>query len=211
MTQTSAAPVAASTMPPARRPRRRARAALSMVVQVGLIALGVFLGLAGEEWRQDRQDRRLATETLRRLRAEVVVNRETLLSVKDYRMARHAELEAYFAAPVEARDPKTVKFDGLKPPFFERTAWDFTLANNSLGNIDPNLAFALSRTYYFQNVADELGRGIMNAMYARPPTDEDTNFFAAVHLYYSDLVGIEPGLIATYDELLPALDRALGQ
>jgi hypothetical protein len=51
----------------------------------------------------------------------------------------------------------------------------------------------------------------MDAMYARPPTHEDTNFFAAVHLYYGDLIGLEPGLIATYDEIIPAIDSALAK
>ncbi len=98
--------------------------------------------------------RQVATQTLRRLPSEFLVNRGTLTDVKDYHIARHAELTAYFAAPVEARDPDTVKFDSLKPPFFERTAWDFTLANNSLGNIDPTspthcrapITFRTSRT-----------------------------------------------------------------
>lgn len=180
-----------------------------MVLQVVLIALGVFLGLVGEEWRQDRENRRVATETLNRLRTEIVANRAAIMKVKDYHAARYAELKAYFAEPVATRDPSTIKFENLQPPFIERTAWDFALANGSLANIDTGLAFALSRTYYYHDLTDNLGRGIMNAMYARPPTDEDNNFFAAVHLYYGDLIGLEPGLIATYDELIPAIDREL--
>ena len=194
---------------PARRGRRRARTVASMALQVALIALGVFLGLAGEEWRQDRENQRLAAETLRRFRTEITVNRETLTGVKDYHAERYAELEAYFAEPAEARNADNVKFASLRPPFLERSAWDLALANESLTYVDANLAFALSRTYYFQRIADELGRGVMNAMYARPPTEEDTNFFAAVHLYYGDLVGLEPGLIASYDQLLAAIDEAL--
>lgn len=211
MTQTSVASTVVSTTRPSRKSRRRTRAALSMALQVALIALGVFLGLAGEEWRQDRENHRIAAETLRRLRAELVENRKSLIAVKDYHSTRHTELQAYFAAPAKTRDPATVKFDGLRPPLLERTAWDFTLANDSLVDIDPDLAYALARAYYFHNIVDELGRNVMSAMYARPPTDENTNFFAAVDLYYADLVGLEPGLIATYDELLPALDRALAE
>ena len=81
------------------------RTAVSMGLQVVLIALGVFLGLAGEQWRQDRDNRRLASETLRRLRTEMVENRAALMQVKDYHAARHAELEAYFAEPAETRNP----------------------------------------------------------------------------------------------------------
>ena len=42
-----------AAVPSPLRARRRVRAAAAMAVQVVLIALGVFLGLAGEEWRQD--------------------------------------------------------------------------------------------------------------------------------------------------------------
>ena len=49
-----------------------------MALQVALIAIGVFLGLAGEEWREDRENRQLAAETLHRFRAEVATNRDTV-------------------------------------------------------------------------------------------------------------------------------------
>ena len=39
-------------------PRRPS--AVGMLLQVVLIAVGVFLGLAGEEWREDRENQRLA-------------------------------------------------------------------------------------------------------------------------------------------------------
>ena len=84
MTHTSVAPTVVSTTQPGRKRRRRARSALAMVVQVGLIALGVFLGLAGEEWRQDRENHRLASETLQRFRTELATNRDEVLRVKDY-------------------------------------------------------------------------------------------------------------------------------
>ena len=182
-----------------------------MGLQVLLIALGVFLGLAGEEWRQDRENRRLAAEMLRRFRTELVTNRETVMRVKDYHVERLAELKTFSAAPVEARDASIVKFEGIQPPFFERTAWDLALATESLAFIDAELAFALSRTYYFQDLANQLGRGVVDAMYARPPTETDTNFFAVLELYYSDLADLEPGLVATYDQLIPAIDSELAE
>jgi hypothetical protein len=55
-----------------RRSRLRARSVAGMLLQVVLIALGVFLGLAGEEWREDRENRSLAAETLRRFRVELM-------------------------------------------------------------------------------------------------------------------------------------------
>jgi hypothetical protein len=180
-----------------------------MALQVVLIGLGVFLGLAGEQWREERQSRRLADDALRRLRTELVANQAEVASVKDYHAERLAELKAFFAKPVEARDAAVVRFEGVRTPFLERSAYDLALATGSLANIDPELAFHLSRTYHYQDVANELGRGLMHAMYTRPPTDGDTNFFAVLELYYSDLGGLEPGLLEAYGVLIPAIDSAL--
>jgi len=65
--------------------------------------------------------------------------------------------------------------------------------------------------YSYQRLTTDLGRGVVQAMYLRPPSDTDTTFLAAVQLYYSDLVGLEPGLIAAYDELIKQIDRALDE
>ena len=80
-----------------------------MAVQVVLIALGVFLGLAGEEWRQDSENRRQATETLRRFRTEIVTNRDTILGVKDYHAERLAEMEAYLNATEDEKANLSVR------------------------------------------------------------------------------------------------------
>lgn len=210
-TPITVAPAMTAAASPTRRGSRRARTAVSMGIQVVLIALGVFLGLAGEEWREDRENRRLAAEMLQRFRTELVTNRETVVSVKDYHVERLAELKAFLAAPVDARDASVVNFAGIRPPILERTAWDLALATESLAFIDAELAFALSRTYYFQDLADRLGRGVMDAMYARPPTETDSNFFAVLELYYSDLADLEPGLVAAYDQLIPAIDSELAE
>lgn len=72
-----AAALAAATDTPATAPLpppQRTRSVVSMVLQVVLIALGVFLGLAGEEWRESRENQRLGEDALRRFRAELVAN-----------------------------------------------------------------------------------------------------------------------------------------
>ena len=180
-----------------------------MVLQVVLIALGVFLGLAGEEWREDRENRRLADETLRRFRLELVANREAVMAVQEYHAARYAELDAYFAAPAEQRDATVVKFAGLRPLSFERGAWELANATGSLAYIDAELAFLLSRTYAYQTIATELGRSLMEAMYRDPPQQTNSNFFATVSLYYGDLVQMEAGFVEAYDTLIPAIDAEL--
>jgi hypothetical protein len=65
------------------------------------------------------------------------------------------------------------------------------------------------RTYGIQAMTNELGAGMMNAMYMRTPTADA--FLAALRLYYDDLTEIEPNLVPAYDTLLMALDEALAE
>jgi hypothetical protein len=99
----------------------------------------------------------------------------------------------------------------LQPVFFEHSAWDLALVTQSLAYVDPQLAFALSRIYTAQQEYADLSHGIMQAMYLRPPTENLDAFLAAVVIYYGDVVVIEPRLPGMYDEVLPQIDRALGE
>ena len=45
----------------------------------------------------------------------------------------------------------------------------------------------------------------------RPPGENLEASFRAVAIYYGDVVLMEPGLLRMYDDLLPRIDRALGE
>ena len=100
---------------------------------------------------------------------------------------------------------------GVQPAFFEHTAWDLALATQALAYIDSSLAFALSRVYTGQQDYAELSRGVLQAMYVLNPIKNEEAFFGAVAIYYGDIVLMEPKLLSMYDELLPQIDRALGE
>src|SRR5262249_7091087 len=129
----------------------------------------------------------------------------------DYHVTIKKSLDIYFAADPKTRQTLDVQIKGLQPAIFEHTAWDLALATQSLAYIDPQLAFALSRIYGVQQTLAELTRGIMQAMYLRPPMENVGAFLGTVALYYGDLVLIEPKLLEMYDELVPRIDRALGE
>ena len=206
-------PATVSQTPPATEPpparRRRATSVGGMVLQVALIAIGVFLGLAGEEWREDRENRRLADETLQRFRSEILANRAAITKVMDYHLARLKELDAYFAAPIETRHTVELNFQDLQPPAFEHNVWEVAVATGALSYIDADLSAAIASTYGYQRLSDQLASGVIQTMYQCPPFDGDAHFLGAVRLYYNDLAGLEPGLLAAYDALIPAIDDAL--
>ena len=192
-------------------PRKPGLFGFRLILEVALIAMGVFLGLAGEQWRENARQRENAMASLRRLRSEVVTNREAVGRVEDYHATTRTSLRAYLQQDPKTRTPSAVRVAGIQIVSFEHTAWDLALTTEALGHIDSDLAFSLSRIYNTQQGVTDLSRGIAQAMYLRPPSENLDGFFAALALYYDDIVIAEPSLIKMYDEILPRLDTAISR
>jgi len=187
--------------------RHRSKWLLKVVLEVLFIGIGVFLALMGEQWRERAHTRELTHASLQRFRSEVLTNRKAVAAVQDYHVTLLKSLQAYLAADTKTRRSESVEIRGLQPVFFEHTAWDLALATQSLANIDPTVAFGLSRIYGLQRAYAELTTGIMQAIYLRPITEN----FEGLAAYYGDVVLWEPELLRMYDDLLPQIDRALGE
>jgi len=170
-----------------------------------LISIGVFLGLAGEQWREYAHQRELAEQALRRFRTEIVENQRTVAAVKDYHVTMKKRIET-------APSAENIDFNGIRPAKCDRSAWDLAIATQSLSYVDSELALKLSSVYNAQNTIAELTRGVLQAMYISPPSDSKNaeTFFGAVDVYYGDMAIYEPRLLAMYDEILPRIDAALG-
>ncbi|HEU4722353.1 MAG TPA: hypothetical protein VFS59_13420 [Gemmatimonadaceae bacterium] len=186
------------------------RPVLRVLVEVALIATGVFLGLAGDAWREREQKREAARASLRRFRAEVAANRAAVAAVRDYHVTALASVRAYLDKPNKARNTADVQIQGLRWVTFEHSAWDIALATQALAYIDGDLAHSLSRLYSAQQFYSELTSGMAQSMYQLHPEDNFDAFAYAVFAFFGDLTAMEPKLIAMYDELLPTIDRALG-
>jgi hypothetical protein len=182
-----------------------------MVFEVVLISIGVFLGLAGDQWREDIQHRQGAKASLYRFRSELLTNRKSVSEVGDYHAVTLKRIRAYLATDPQKRNRADIELQGLRPAVFEQTAWDLALSTQSLTYIDPDLAFALSKIYNSQQQYIVLTRGITQAMYLVPLKENFDAFLAAVDTYFSDVVLMEPQLLKMYDEVLPLIDRELEQ
>ena len=180
------------------------------ILEIALIALGVFLGLAGEQWRDRSERNERARETLRRIRAEMATNRDEINRVVDYHAKAHQQLQEFLAVPAAKRGASGFRLsDGIQPAQFEQTAWHLAQATQALVDIDSALSYALARAYGVQARYQGLTEGITNAMYLRPPGENSIAFLHSLSLYYSDIVMLEPALAKLYDETLPQIDRAL--
>jgi hypothetical protein len=189
----------------------RWKSLLKIGLEVLLISSGVFLGLMGEQWRENVHRRELAETSLRRFRTEIQTNRKTVADVKDYHVTTKKSVDAYLASDAKAKARRDMHLMGVQPASFEHTAWDLALAMQSLAYLEPSLAFSLSRIYRVQQEYGELSRGLLQAMYVRTPTENLDGFLGALTLYYGDVTLLEPKLLNMYDEVLPQVDRALGE
>jgi hypothetical protein len=181
------------------------------VGEVALIAVGVFLGLAGEQWRDNTERRARAHEALRRIREEIALNQAAVAKVKEYHATTHERLQKFLAMPVAERDKGGFRLDGVMPAQFEQTAWSLAQSMQALADIDSELAFALARIYGVQANYLGLSAGITSAMYLRPPTENAVAFLQSLSIYYSDVVLLEQALEGLYRDITPRLDRALGE
>jgi hypothetical protein len=183
---------------------------LEIVLQIVLIATGVFLGLAVDQWREREQHRDAARASLRRFRAEIVANQKAVAAVRDYYVVTLASVRDYLRKDLRSRNVADVKIRGLQWVTYEHTAWDLAIATQSLSYLDEDLAFSLSRIYSAQQSYAELTRGMTQAMYLLPRRENFDTFAEAAEAFFGDVTVIEPGLLAMYGEVLPRIDEALG-
>ncbi len=178
---------------------------LKLLLEVALISLGVFLGLAGEQLRERAHHRELAEDALHRFRAELTANRRSVASVLDYHVRLKRAIDQYLSADRAHRKAFSVETHGIQFATFRHTAWDLAIATQSLEYIDANLAYSLAELYNYQQFYSDLSRGVIQAMYIRPPGENPDAFLEMVQVFYGDIVIEEPELLKHYDELLAKL------
>ncbi len=197
------------------KPHRR-HSLLKLLLEVALITTGVFLGLAGESWRESREHRDLAEQSLRRFRDEFKANRNEVLRVHDRHIKEADDMRAYLKANGPALMahmgdptkpiPTPVPDNTTDSAGFGYAAWDVALATQSLAYIDPELVAVISGVYRMQQMVDEDHRAIQQASYS---FGNSVQWFVGVTSYFGDTVLHEKLLLKRYEEIQPRLDRAI--
>ena len=207
--QPESAPVAAA------RPHRR-HSWLKLVLEVVLITAGVFLGLAGESWRETREHRDLAEQSLRRFRQEVESNRKAVERVHQKHEEQEKALSAYFAANgpalmasmLDPRQPLPVPVPDVTTDsaVFDYSTWDVAVATQSLAYIDPDVVAMISDAQQMQRMIEDDHRIIQQVMYS---FQNQVHWLRGVTGYFGDSALHERLLLERYDKLLPRLDKAI--
>ena len=206
---------APSTSPPAARAHRR-HPLLKTLLEVALITTGVFLGLAGESWRESRHHRELAEQSLHRFREEFKSNRASVLRVHQQHIDEEKGMLTYFNANGPALMahmmdptkplPTPVPDNVIDSAGFDYSAWDVALATESLAYIDPELVAMISAAHRMQQMVEEDHKAIAQVSYS---FTNQVHWLRGVTGYFGDTVLHEELLLKRYDELLPRIDKAL--
>jgi hypothetical protein len=197
-------------------PRHRLKAVLKLGLEVALITTGVFLGLAGEQWRESVRHHELAHESLVRFRDEFRTNKAQVLRVHDMHKTQEREMEAYLtdnnkalmeslADPRKAL-PQPIPNNITDSAGFDYSAWETALATQSLAYINPDLVASMSSAYRMQQMYEDSHRAITQASYS---AGNPVVYLRGVTGWFGNSVIWEEQLLKWYDDLLPRLDRAI--
>jgi hypothetical protein len=197
---------------------RPAKSFLTIGLEVVLITAGVFLGLLGENWRENAEHRTLAEASLHRFRAEFRANKEEVERVYGRHVQELRGLQKYFAEHQEALatnlvDPRRPLPQPIPDMVTDSAgvayaAWDVALATQSLAYIDPDLVAEMSSAYRLQQMYEDAHRNIQRAQYAATPP---VSMMRGHMTYFGDASLYEELLLKRYDTILSRLDKAIGE
>jgi hypothetical protein len=194
----------------------RAKSLLKTGLEVVLITTGVFLGLLGEQWRENAEHRELARQSLQRLRAEFRANTaevervhgrhvQQLKALKQYVAEHQTELLAHL---LDVRKPLPLPIPDMTTDSagVAYAAWDVALATQSLAHMDPDLVAEMSSAYRMQQMYEDAHRHIQQRQYSG---DMLVQMMRGHMAYFGDASLYEELLLKRYAAILARLDKAI--
>lgn len=199
------------------RPLERAAALAGQLV---LIAVGAYLGLQAEQWREDRAKAALGRSALRNFRDELAANRASLLRVRSYHDAAAAGLGRVFDDQLRTGRrldlfdvARASGFNGTQSVTLQTTAYDLAVATQALAEVPPGLGLRIARAYTRQRaLADyesQFGQALLTTTPA--PRDDARRTLFMLTTGMQEIAQQERRLVATYDSLRAPLDSALAR
>jgi len=188
----------------------------SLLFEVVLISLGVFLALLANNWNENREHHARARAALQYFLGEMETNRAAVQSERTYHETLAQQLDTFLHSNEpfsEERLAKEVHFEGMHPIIFEHTAWDLALATQALSYIDPDLAFNVSKVYTQQNAFQTLENSFLASAFTPASMSGDNlkGLATAMRTYLGDVNVQEPLIIKSYDKVIPEIKGALNR
>src|SRR5438094_342467 len=190
------------------------RSFFNLLIEVVLVAVGVFLALWANDWHEDREHRAQARAALRNFASEMEANRQATQRNRTYHETLVRELEQFLRSrgpPSEECLYKEVHFEGVRPVIFEHTAWDLALATQALSYLKPDLAFDISKVYTQQNAFQKLEDSFLVSAFTPATLSSNSlkGLAPAMEVYLIEINLQEPAILQLYDKVIPEVNSIL--
>jgi hypothetical protein len=183
---------------------------LRAFVESFFIMFSILLALAVDNWRENRQHRRLAQQSLQIFEREIRQNLDRIDDVAPYHSGLRSVVAEALTNPGHAADMRSI-VEGLQPTVLLNTAWQTALATGALTHIDVEIVSALSLTYSIQERFREDTRASLPriAVGSALTNAEFTQQVQRTHAYLNELVSAEQELRGVYEQAITTIRNGL--
>jgi hypothetical protein len=180
---------------------------LRVSIESLLIVMSILLALAVDQWRENRNNRLLALQSLEIFERELERNLARLDDVIPYHNGLRDVATEMAAEPERIVEVRSL-MEGLRPVVLQNTAWEAALATGALRHIDVETVAALSWTYSNQErFREELRVGAPRMV---PGAGANLTEVQQAVAYLTEMTRSEQELHGYYVEALETLARAIG-
>ena len=198
--------------------RRSVERVANVAGQLAMIAVGAYLGLQAEQWREDRSKAALARATVQNFRDEIRTNRAEVAGLVPYQDSVSRGLHRVFNAQFRSQRSMALVdvltgagFNGVHLADFQTTAYELAVATQALGELPPPLGLRIARLYTEQRSLSgfqtQFAQALMTNMPA--PREDGTRALFMLDQGMTEIARQDRKLVAAHDSVLPRLDSAL--
>ena len=165
------------------------------------VVFAILLALAADEWREERQRREIAERALEAIEAEMVENRDELLTARDSNLVLLTRLQEAVSDD-EAAEGISLQYEYAT---LSGAAWETAQVTQAVHYADFELVQRLARVYDMQGLFVESQRSVVDQMSGVAAGDTDA-FLRAMLGKLGIAMSVEAGYAAMLDSTLVVME-----
>jgi len=176
----------------------------TLVVEAISVVFAVSLALAINEWRQGREEGRIASEAMDRLRIEIQQNHDNLAGVLDEQAGAIDVLAAVIEDLVAGREPDGDLAFNFRTEQVRSAAWETALLTQAVRFIDFELVSSAADIYELQELVSAGVQRVLDRMSTLGASEGEqlVRDLRLVHGAASQLLALERQLVRRYEAFL---------
>ncbi len=167
-------------------------------LEISAIVIGVLLGFTVNEWRENRNNRKIADNVLETIAAEMSYNHNQIVNSFDYYYAILEKIDSVAAIDRErARSMYGYEIEGWRgamPPMLRSSAYQMALMTGIIKDIPFESANKLSNVYTIQSILEKLD----DAMIVNFSQDPGFTNLQTIRHMFNLYVELMPSVIGLY-------------